>query len=109
MHDCLADFHAQQAVEKGLKAVLSHKGVAYRRTRDIAELLDLANDAGIGTPPHANRLDELNPYAIDYRYGLVEPSGLQRDETGRMLADLLDWVTSLIRSPPQGGEGHDGD
>lgn len=109
LHDSLAGFHAQQAVEKALKAVLSQKGVAYRRTHDIAELLDLANDAGIDTPPHADRLDELNPYAIDYRYGLVEASGLDRAGTGRMLSDLLDWATSLIRSPPLGDEGHEGD
>lgn len=109
LHDSLAGFHAQQAVEKGLKAVLSHKGVAYRRTHDIAELLDLAEDAGVDTPPHADRLDELSPYAIDYRYGLVEASGLDRVETRRMLSDLLDWATSLLRSAPPESEGRDGD
>jgi len=39
--DPMVGFHAQQAVEKSLKAVLARAGVAFRRTHDIAELLDL--------------------------------------------------------------------
>ena len=50
LHDSLAGFHAQQAVEKALKAVLAHAGVAFRRTHDIAELLDLL---GIFRPARA--------------------------------------------------------
>lgn len=34
-------FFCQQAIEKAMKAVLSHKGIRYRRTHDLAELLDL--------------------------------------------------------------------
>jgi hypothetical protein len=59
LHDSLCGFHAQQAVEKGLKAVLAHAGVVFRHTHDIAELLDLLDDAGIAAPPHADHLDEL--------------------------------------------------
>jgi hypothetical protein len=36
LHDSLAGFHAHQAVEKALKAVLAHAGFAFRRTHDIA-------------------------------------------------------------------------
>ena len=81
MHDSLCGFHAQQAVEKALKAVLAHVGVAHRRAHDIAELLDLVSDSDLPAPPFADRLDELNPYAVDYRYGLIEPGGLDRAET----------------------------
>jgi HEPN domain-containing protein len=34
-------FHAQQALEKGLKAVLVAHGVVFRRTHDLIELLDM--------------------------------------------------------------------
>lgn len=47
VQDALIGFHAQQAIEKSLKAVLSHAGVAFRRTHDIAELLDLIADASL--------------------------------------------------------------
>jgi HEPN domain-containing protein len=40
LQDSLAGFHAQQAVEKALKGVLAHAQVPFRRTHDIAELLD---------------------------------------------------------------------
>jgi hypothetical protein len=33
-------FHAQQAAEKLLKAILSHAGIEYPRTHQLAELLD---------------------------------------------------------------------
>jgi len=36
--DAIIGFHAQQAVEKALKAALSSAGIVFRRTHDIAEL-----------------------------------------------------------------------
>lgn len=76
--DAIDGFHAQQAVEKSLKAVLSQRRIPFRRTHDIAELLDLLSDHGLPTPPTAERLDELNPYAVDVRYGNIDPRGLDR-------------------------------
>lgn len=40
-------FHAQQAVEKLIKAVLVRNGVAYDRTHNIAYLLTLLDGAGV--------------------------------------------------------------
>ena len=77
MNDVVIGFHAHQCIEKALKAALAHAGIAFRRTHDIAGLLDLLNDAQRGVPPFSDRLDELNPYAIEARYGLVEPSALR--------------------------------
>ena len=36
--DEVIGFHAQQAVEKMLKAALTHNAVRYRRTHDLVEL-----------------------------------------------------------------------
>ncbi len=96
IHDSLPGFHAQQAVEKALKALLAHHRIAFRRTHDIAELLDLIEDAGLPTPPAADRLDELNPYAVEMRYGLIDPQGLDRTDTGQLLDDLLSWVGGAL-------------
>ncbi|MBK5941668.1 HEPN domain-containing protein [Halochromatium roseum] len=92
LHDSLCGFHAQQAVEKALKAVLAYAGVVFRRTHDIAELLDLLEDSDIGSPPHADDLDALNPYAVEMRYGLIGVSGLDRQEIGQVLRDVLRWA-----------------
>ena len=42
--DDVVGFHAQQAVEKALKAVLALSGIAVPRTHDIATLADLISD-----------------------------------------------------------------
>jgi HEPN domain-containing protein len=98
LHDSLCGFHAQQAVEKALKAVLAHARVVFRRTHDIAELLDRLEDAGIKAPPHAAHLDELNPYAIEMRYGLVGVSNLDRAETADWLQDVMRWSHAYLQS-----------
>lgn len=98
LHDSLAGFHAQQAVEKALKAVLAQEAVVFRRTHDIAELLDLLEDARLGAPPHAAHLDELNPYAVEMRYGLIEPSGLDRRRTACWVFDVIQWARARLHS-----------
>jgi HEPN domain-containing protein len=96
MNDAAIGFHAHQSVEKALKAVLAHAGVAFRRSHDIAELLDLLSDAGVVSPPHSERLDELNPFAVEARCGLVEPGALDRDVAMRMVDSTMVWAEGLL-------------
>jgi hypothetical protein len=42
-------FHAQQTVEKLLKALLCHRHVDFQRTHDLAALLDALTDSGLFT------------------------------------------------------------
>ncbi len=58
-------FHAQQAVEKMMKAVLAHNDVTYERTHNIAYLLNLLDDAGLPRPDLADDLSNLSPWAGD--------------------------------------------
>lgn len=46
----VAFFHAQQAAEKALKAVMCLRGIEYRRTHDLEELAGQLADAGHRTP-----------------------------------------------------------
>ena len=94
--DTIVGFHAQQAVEKALKAVLSSSGIVFRRTHDIAELLDLLSDSGLPPPPEAETLDELNPYAVEARYGLVDLSGLDRQAIQVTIRQVLAWTEEHI-------------
>ena len=48
-------FHAQQAVEKLLKAVLSHHGVTYGRTHDLGRLVELVESSGLPLRPSLRR------------------------------------------------------
>ena len=92
MNDAVIGFHAHQCLEKALKASLAHLGVQYRRTHDIAELLDLLHDCGRDAPPFSDGLDELNPYAVESRYGLIEPSRLDRVTASRMVEAVVSWA-----------------
>lgn len=95
--DAIIGFHAQQAVEKAIKAVLSSAGVIFRRTHDIAELLDLLSDEGLPPPPEADTLDELNPYAVEARYGLFNLSGkMNRQQIKTTIAAVLAWGTQQL-------------
>ena len=90
--DTVIGFHAQQACEKCLKAVLSAAGIEFARTHDLVRLMDLVDAGGIEFPAQARWLDELNPYAVEARYGLVEPGRLDHLRVLTMIDQLLEWA-----------------
>jgi HEPN domain-containing protein len=92
MNDAVIGFHAHQCVGKAVKATLAHAGIAFRRTHAIPELLDLLHDGGRSMPPFSERLDELDPYAVEARYGLVQPSALDRDAASRFVQEVVAWA-----------------
>lgn len=56
--DSIIGFHAQQAVEKWLKAVMAKRGLKQTRTHDIDRLLEILTNNGCELPPAGTRLDE---------------------------------------------------
>jgi HEPN domain-containing protein len=90
--DAIVGFHAQQSIEKSLKAVLSANMVEFRRTHDLISLMDLLQDHKLPTPPEADWLDELNPYAVEARYGTIAPDGLDRARALRAAEQVLEWA-----------------
>lgn len=94
--DAVVGFHAQQAVEKSLKAVLSARAVEFRRTHDLVTLLDLLQDHGL-VPPDADWLDELNPYAVEARYGMIELEFLNRAHALDVVARVISWAEVKIK------------
>jgi HEPN domain-containing protein len=66
-------FHAQQAVEKAMKAILVDFGVDFPRTHDLKFLLDLIKSK----PPVFNDLEEalvnLSVSAVEVRYPGSKP------------------------------------
>jgi HEPN domain-containing protein len=92
--DAIVGFHAQQAAEKSIKSVLSLHGVEIRRTHDLIALLDLLQDNSLPAPPHADWLDELNPFAVEARYGTIEPDGLDRTHALTVVNAVVAWAQS---------------
>ena len=68
-------FHAQQAVEKLLKAWLSARGVDYPKTHNLRAIVDLLTATGPPLPNDLKDVDSLTPYATIYRYEDVPVSG----------------------------------
>lgn len=90
-------FHAQQAAEKALKAVLVAHGVSTPHTHNIAVLLDLVED--VETIPEAvQEADSLTDYAVLARYpGRTEPVGAADLRRARTLARrTVKWATRVI-------------
>jgi len=61
-------FHAQQAVEKMLKAKLASKRRDIPRTHDLTQLLDFVLDTEPLWEAWRPALDELVSYAVEFRY-----------------------------------------
>jgi HEPN domain-containing protein len=66
-HDA-ACFHAQQCIEKYMKALLIENGVTFPRTHDLLALLVLATPVFPSGANLRTELAELAPYAVDVRY-----------------------------------------
>lgn len=98
--DAMVEVHAQPAVEKSIKAVLSAYRIEFRRTHDLVALLDLLQGKDLPTPPDAAWLDELNPYAVQARYGTIEPQGLDRGRALNAAAQVLGRAQSQVTAAP---------
>jgi len=91
-------FHAQQAAEKALKAVLLHKRVDFPFTHDLDELVEVSLNAGITVPVELHDIGSLTPYAVQARYpgfwGEITDSDL--DEAVALAEQALAWASLVI-------------
>jgi hypothetical protein len=95
--DMIVGFHAQQAIEKLIKAVLSDHQIAYPRTNDLDRLVELFKAEQITQPPGAQHLGSLTPWATYLRYtDPPEPISLDRPATITLVDDVADWASALI-------------
>ena len=63
-----ATFHAQQAAEKYIKAFLVWHQIEFRKTHDIALLLELTVSVEAEIAKILSQTIELTPYGAQYRY-----------------------------------------
>lgn len=103
--DELIGFHAQQAVEKALKAVLAARAVRYRWTHDLVELVDLLRENGIRLPERFEDIFDLNPFAAEFRYDEMpqrpeEP--FDRAAVRELVAGVRAWAEGVIGDAQEG-------
>jgi HEPN domain-containing protein len=105
--DEIVFFHAQQAVEKMIKAVLALSSVRFRRTHDLAGLIDLARDSGIRVPSDLERVTDLTPFAANFRYEDVPPETsmiLHLHRVAEWVRRTRAWAESILREHSVKGE-----
>ncbi|MEN6355978.1 MAG: HEPN domain-containing protein [Armatimonadota bacterium] len=93
-------FHAQQAVEKSLKAVLVHLGCEYPLTHVIARLITLIKQQGIDWPDELDAAADLTIYAVQLRYPGANPEIAQEeyDEAVDIAKCVMEWAGHIVDS-----------
>lgn len=96
--DAIIGFHAQQAVEKALKAWLSARGREYPLTHDLARLFELLDVDGAAVRPFWG-LARFAPYAVQARYAERLPDLDEAVDRPALIAEVtafVDHVAALI-------------
>ncbi|HEY9246933.1 MAG TPA: HEPN domain-containing protein [Candidatus Methanoperedens sp.] len=102
VRDEIIGFHAQQAAEKQLKALLMAKNIPYRRTHDLRELIDLIKDNGIEFPEPLMEIRTLSPFAVEFRYDYIpseEEEPFNRLKSLELVQKLRKWIENTLLEP----------
>lgn len=89
-------FHAQQAVEKALKAVCTRHNIEVRRTHDLTALGQAVLDHGTALPVSLDELRSLNPFAVEFRYDDEITSSMRREDLDALLRVMLSWADTEV-------------
>ena len=90
-------FHAQQAVEKSLKAVLVAQGIPFPRTHILKILIELL-PSDLCLPADPFDVGKLTDYAVSSRYpGTEEPvDEEQYREAVRLAESVVTWAEEIL-------------
>jgi HEPN domain-containing protein len=95
--DEIIGFHAQQAVEKWLKALMASRGLAQLRTHDIDPLIRALEASGVKLPFPRPRLAELTIFAVPLRYEqLLDAEPLDRQATVTLVEEVGEWAGAKL-------------
>jgi HEPN domain-containing protein len=105
-HLSIVLFHAQQAMEKSLKAVLFSRQIEFRRTHDLTELTHLLRQEGIETPVADDLLERMNPFPVTFRYDDMDIElSMTREDVAGPLVKVRKWAETQVSAAAQSGQG----
>jgi len=92
-------FHAQQAVEKGTKALLIKHGIEFPYVHDIAGLFTLLERAGHDLPKTIREGEKLTRFAVFMRCpGIAQPiSHEEYEEAIKIAEEVVRWVKEQLK------------
>jgi len=95
-HLSIVCFHAQQAVEKSLKAVLFSRHIEFERSHDLVNLARLLSSQDIVLPVTDDQLRRLNPFAVTFRYDDMDIELITREDAAGLAAAVRRWAEELV-------------
>lgn len=97
-HIAIIGFHAQQAIEKSLKAVLFAHQIEFDRSHDLVKLASLLRNHPIDLPVDDKKLRQLNPFAVTLRYDDVEITPqITLTATSQLVQQLRQWAEAQVK------------
>ena len=109
-HLSIVLFHAQQALEKSLKAVLFSRQIEFRRTHNLIELTQLLRQEGIETPVADDMLERMNPFAVTFRYDDMDIElGMTLEDAMGLVVEVRKWAETQVSTAAQSEQGNGSD
>jgi HEPN domain-containing protein len=105
-HLSIVLFHAQQAVEKSLKAVLFSRQIEFRRTHDLTELAELLRQEGVEMPVADDSLERLNPFAVTFRYDDMDIELMTPEDVVGLVVEVRKWAEAQVSATAQCEQGN---
>jgi len=95
--DEIIGFHAQQAVEKWLKAVLGARGVEFEYTHDLHRLIAEVTAAVGEFPFDIPEVVALTEHAVPLRYDeILDTEPLDRQAVVRLVEAVSEWADAQL-------------
>ena len=95
-------FHAQQAAEKAVKAVLLDRNVDFPNTHDLGKLVEEVTGRGLALTPNVGRAEELTRYASETRYPHSQEITDENISDALLIAEAtVEWAAGLLRAPEE--------
>jgi HEPN domain-containing protein len=93
-----AAFHAQQAAEKYLKALLVEHQIEFARTHDLGQLLDLLASRSLSLAESLRGAEALSMYAVEARYpgDWLQPGRAEADDALEIARQVEKAVLSAL-------------
>jgi HEPN domain-containing protein len=93
-------FHAQQTIEKALKAWIAVRGLVYPKSHDVSALVKILRDDGQDLSKFPN-LEDYTVFAVQYRYEAYDDEDeINRSEAVEKTQLFLSHVQAILESSP---------
>ena len=92
-------FHAQQCIEKYLKAILQQQNIPFGKTHDLLALQKLMKRRIYDLELHREHLAYLNQYAVAYRYPGESATREDAKRAVRIMKEVRLILLKILQSP----------